>query len=82
MIALRMPTMGETSAVVMKALQAGLPTIVSDHGWYAELPECVRKLEPSVGCPDELAKLLRSLVDDPALYMHWAEECLHEPAPI
>ncbi|PZP60835.1 MAG: glycosyltransferase [Pseudoxanthomonas spadix] len=78
MIALRMPTMGETSAVVMKALQAGLPTVVSDHGWYAELPECVRKLEPSAGCPDELAKLLRSLVDDPAFYMHWAEECLHE----
>lgn len=43
MIALRQPTMGEASAVVCKAMQAGLPVIVSDHGWYAELPASVKK---------------------------------------
>lgn len=75
MIALRQPTMGETSAVVSKALQAGLPTIVSDHGWYAELPECVRKIPPADDCPLALAELLRHLALDPGYYSHWAEEC-------
>ncbi|UXM99774.1 glycosyltransferase [Xanthomonas hortorum pv. pelargonii] len=48
MIALRQPTMGEASAVVSKAMQAGLPTIVSDHGWYAELPGCVKRSFPTM----------------------------------
>ncbi|GEM_PF-2116555 len=75
MIALRQPTMGETSAVVSKALQAGLPTVVSDHGWYAELPECVKKIAPVDDCPRVLAELLRHLVLDPGAFEHWAEEC-------
>lgn len=75
MIALRQPTMGETSAVVSKALQAGLPTIVSDHGWYAELPSCVKKIPPSDDCPQALAALLRHLVLDHGAFEHWAEEC-------
>lgn len=75
MIALRQPTMGETSAVVSKALQAGLPTIVSDHGWYAELPSCVKKIPPVDDCPEALADLLRGLILDQAAFEHWAEEC-------
>lgn len=43
-VSLRFPTMGETSAVVSRALQLGLPTIVNNVGWYAELPPCVDKL--------------------------------------
>ncbi len=43
-VSLRFPTMGETSAVVSRALQLGLPTIVNNVGWYAELPPCVTKL--------------------------------------
>jgi glycosyltransferase involved in cell wall biosynthesis len=43
-ICLRYPTMGETSAVAMKALQMGIPTIVNDVGWYSELPSCVIKI--------------------------------------
>ncbi len=43
-VALRFPTMGETSGVVSRALQMGIPTIVNDIGWYAELPPCVAKL--------------------------------------
>jgi hypothetical protein len=46
-ISLRYPTMGETSAVVMRALQAGTPVIVSDIGWYSELPEFLPKIEPN-----------------------------------
>ncbi len=38
-INLRYPTLGETSAVALRALAAGKPTIVFDHGWYAELPD-------------------------------------------
>jgi glycosyltransferase involved in cell wall biosynthesis len=43
-VALRYPTMGETSGVVSRALQKGIPTIVNDVGWYAELPPFVDKL--------------------------------------
>lgn len=75
MIALREPTMGETSAVVSKALQAGLPTIVSDQGWYAELPACVRKLAVDSRCPLVLAELLQDLIADPTAFQSWAEEC-------
>jgi glycosyltransferase involved in cell wall biosynthesis len=43
-VALRNPTMGETSGVVTKGLQYGIPTIVSNVGWYSELPDCVLKV--------------------------------------
>ncbi len=43
-IALRMPTMGETSAVVMQALQLNIPVIVNNIGWYSELPDFVDKI--------------------------------------
>ncbi len=36
---LRQPTAGETSAVALRALAAGRPLIVYDHGWYSELPD-------------------------------------------
>lgn len=78
LIALRQPTMGETSAVVSKALQAGLPTIVSNHGWYAELPSCVRKLSPTDECPFELTRALRRLVSDPDVYATWAASCAEQ----
>ena len=38
-IALRVPTMGETSAVVIRALSVGTPLVVSDVGWFSELPD-------------------------------------------
>lgn len=75
MVALREPTMGEASAVVSKAMQAGLPTIVSDQGWYAELPSCVRKIIPDAACPQQLAELLGALSADPAAFERWAAEC-------
>jgi glycosyltransferase involved in cell wall biosynthesis len=37
-ISLRAPTMGETSAVVVRALSVGTPLVVSDVGWFSELP--------------------------------------------
>ena len=44
LIALRYPTMGETSAVVMRAMQLGIPCIVNNIGWYSELPEHIIKI--------------------------------------
>lgn len=35
---LRSPTMGETSGTAIRALSLGKPLIVSDVGWFAELP--------------------------------------------
>jgi glycosyltransferase involved in cell wall biosynthesis len=40
-VALRAPTMGETSAVVIRALSVGTPLLVSDVGWFSELPDDV-----------------------------------------
>jgi glycosyltransferase involved in cell wall biosynthesis len=36
---LRHPTMGETSGSVIRALSLGKPLIVSDVGWFSELPD-------------------------------------------
>src|SRR5436309_2686675 len=36
---LRYPTMGETSGSVIRALSLGKPLLVSDVGWFAELPD-------------------------------------------
>ncbi len=41
LVNLRYPTIGETSATALRGLAVGRPVIVSDHGWYAELPDAV-----------------------------------------
>jgi glycosyltransferase involved in cell wall biosynthesis len=41
LVNLRYPTMGETSGSVIRALSLGKPLIVSDVGWFAELPDDV-----------------------------------------
>jgi glycosyltransferase involved in cell wall biosynthesis len=40
-VALRAPTMGETSGIAVRALSLGKPLVVSDVGWFAELPDTV-----------------------------------------
>lgn len=46
-INLRHPTVGETSATALRALAAGKPLIVNDHGWYREIPsEAALKIAP------------------------------------
>ena len=37
-VSLRAPTMGETSGAAIRALSLGRPLIVSDLGWFSELP--------------------------------------------
>jgi glycosyltransferase involved in cell wall biosynthesis len=38
---LRFPTMGETSGSVLRTLSLGKPVVVSDVGWFSELPDGV-----------------------------------------
>jgi len=68
LVSLRWPTMGETSASVIRALAAGRPVVVSDVGWFSELPDSVAAKVP-VG-PYEvetLAAYLDALASDAAL---------------
>jgi glycosyltransferase involved in cell wall biosynthesis len=56
---------GESSAAVGECLAAGLPTIVSDLGWMAELPEsCVRRIHPR-SSEAELADAVGRLLAEP-----------------
>jgi glycosyltransferase involved in cell wall biosynthesis len=38
-VSLRSPTMGETSGTAIRALTLGKPLVVSDVGWFSELPD-------------------------------------------
>ena len=40
-VSLRWPTMGETSGIAIRALSVGKPLVVSDAGWFSELPDSV-----------------------------------------
>jgi len=67
-VALRSPTMGETSGSVVRALSLGKPLAVSDVGWFAELPDGVA-LKVPVGGDEEidvLADVLERLADEGA----------------
>jgi glycosyltransferase involved in cell wall biosynthesis len=50
LVSLRSPTMGETSGSVIRGLSLGKAMLVSDVGWFAELPDGVVLKIP----PDEL----------------------------
>lgn len=75
-VSLRYPTMGETSAVVSRAIQLGLPTIVNDVGWYAELPSCVKKLPTDrTGLRAELVECFKQCVKEPSSFQQWSLQC-------
>jgi len=65
-VSLRSPTMGETSGTAIRALALGRPLVVSDVGWFSELPETVA-LRVSVGADEalELEAALRLLAGRP-----------------
>ncbi|HZT45989.1 MAG TPA: glycosyltransferase family 4 protein [Gaiellaceae bacterium] len=58
-VSLRWPTMGETSAAAIRALSLGKPLVVSDVGWFSELPDSVAAKVP-VG-EGEIEQLERAL---------------------
>ncbi|MGH2935670.1 MAG: glycosyltransferase, partial [Gaiellaceae bacterium] len=66
-VLLRAPTMGETSGAAIRALSLGKPLVVSDVGWFAELPAAVAEKIP-VGGDEEVQALTAALrrLADPA----------------
>jgi glycosyltransferase involved in cell wall biosynthesis len=58
-VMLRSPTMGETSGSAIRALSLGRPLVVSDVGWFAELPDDVALKVPVD--QDEVPALAASL---------------------
>jgi glycosyltransferase involved in cell wall biosynthesis len=66
-VSLRWPTMGETSAGVIRVLSLAKPLIVSDVDAFAELPDdVVLKVAPDEREAESLAASLLLLADDPA----------------
>ncbi len=66
-IDIRYPTVGESSASVCRILGAGKPCVVSDVGWFAEIPnDCAVKVDPVL---DErtLGALLSDLIANEGL---------------
>jgi glycosyltransferase involved in cell wall biosynthesis len=63
---LRFPHRGEVSGSLARAMQAGLPTVVSATGTYLDVPdEMVVRVAPGPTDPAELASALRELLEDP-----------------
>ena len=65
-VSLRSPTMGETSGTAIRALTLGKPLVVSDVGWFGELPDGVA-LRVAVGDDEvtDLAAALQLLAERP-----------------
>jgi glycosyltransferase involved in cell wall biosynthesis len=67
-VSLRWPTMGETSAGVIRMLSLAKPIVVSDVDAFAELPDEVAvKIAPDEREVDALVTSLLELVEDPSL---------------
>jgi glycosyltransferase involved in cell wall biosynthesis len=67
-VALRWPTMGETSAVALRAISAGRPLVVSDVGAFAELPdEVALKVPVGDGEIDALAAAMQQAAASPEM---------------
>jgi glycosyltransferase involved in cell wall biosynthesis len=66
-VLLRAPTMGETSGSAIRTLSLGKPLVVSDLGWFAELPDEVT-LKVTPGGDEEIAGIVSALeqLADPA----------------
>ncbi len=64
-VSLRSPTMGETSGSVIRTLSLGRPLVVSDVGWFSELPDTVAvKVAPDEREVEALAAELERLAGD------------------
>jgi glycosyltransferase involved in cell wall biosynthesis len=64
-VSLRWPTMGETSGTAIRALGLGKPLVVSDVGWFSELPDqAVLKVPVDEREEETLAAALETLADE------------------
>ncbi len=75
-LSLRYPTIGETSAVALRAMAAAKPQIVFDQGWYREIPDAAALKIPPM---DEMALLnaMNRLVADAALRQQMGQAGLY-----
>jgi len=65
---LRFPHRGEVSGSLIRAMQAGTPSIVSATGTYLDVPDAaVLRVQPGPTDPSELAARIRTLLADPDL---------------
>lgn len=65
---LRFPTVGETSGAVCRLAGCGLPVVVSDVGWFRELPgSFASKIPIGEGEPEAIARELDTLAADEVL---------------
>jgi glycosyltransferase involved in cell wall biosynthesis len=77
-VCLRYPTMGETSGIAVRALSCGRPLIVSDVGWFSELPHNVaRRVSPNEYEIDNLTSAMIDLSRDPVRRDAMSEAALH-----
>jgi glycosyltransferase involved in cell wall biosynthesis len=73
-INLRAPTMGETSGMVIRILSVGTPIVVSDIGWFSELPDSVAaKVPVDEWEVEHLASVLELLAGDDDLRRRMGE---------
>ncbi len=64
-VSLRWPTMGETSGTAIRALGLGKPLVVSDVGWFSELPgEAALKVPVDEREQETLEAALEALTDE------------------
>jgi len=67
-VGLRSPTMGETSGSAIRSLSLGKPLVVSDVGWFSELPdEVALKVPADEREANTLAAALELLAAEPAV---------------
>lgn len=67
-INLRNPTMGESSASLLRMMSYGRPVIVSDSGSYGEIPDhCAVKIDTGIDEREMLKAFIAALADDPDL---------------
>jgi glycosyltransferase involved in cell wall biosynthesis len=72
-INLRYPTMGEASGTQLRMWDHGLPTLVTNIGWYASLPsDAVAFVRPEHEVAD-IQRHLRDLLSDPAKFVNMGE---------
>jgi len=71
---LRRTTIGETSAIALRAMALGKPIIVRNIGWFGELPDeaCV-KIGPEDGV-EELVAVMRALASSPEMRLRLGQE--------
>ncbi|HIG64036.1 MAG TPA: glycosyltransferase [Methyloprofundus sp.] len=86
---LRYPSMGETSAVQIQAMSAEKPTLVSNHGWFSELPDqAVYKIPVDQQEAECLTQGIIKMFDDNAFRLTMAKHAkqyvkhYHNPAKV